>query len=273
MKSDESYFFRVYQKESLGDPDPVDYTPLEVSAFDGKEITLTLTTDDTGFIISGIEKGTKEIELKNQNNSSLSLVEQTTDITDGIITIPFSELPSLESGIFYVVSTEGTKSNNLKGSTPISIISTTPNYRSVDLTIKFSSLIDVDDIVFSGRDGDSTYESHSVSVASDNEALITISSLDSNTSYEDLTLEVVFNNEQIELSLNAFNTKSFAGLYFEWTGALNPPIWGSPKKANFSSSFHNIPYGTLSNFVPYWKTALYRYRRIGYVPDCADSAR
>lgn len=244
LNGNDSYFFRVYQKESFNDPDPVAYTPLEVTAFDGKEITLTLTTDNSGFIISGIKEGTKEIELKNQNNSSLSVVKQATGITDGTISIPFNELPSLESGLFYVVSTEGTKSNNLKDNTPISIISTIPNYRSVDLTIEFSSLIDVDDVGFSGRDVDSTYESYAVSVDSDNIALITISNLGSNTSYEDLTLEVVFNNEQIELSLNAFNTKSFAGLYFEWTGALNPPIWGSPKKANFSVYVDNAHEGS-----------------------------
>lgn len=238
LNENDSYFFRVYQKESLNDPDPVDYTPLEVSAFDGKEITLTLTTDISGFIISGIKEDTKEIELKNQNNSSLTVVKSATDITDGTITVPFSKLPSLESGLFYVVSTEGTKSNNLKGSTPISIISTTPNYRSVDLTIKFSSLIDVDDIVFSGRDGDSTYESHAVSVAPDNEALITISNLDSNTPYNNLILEAVFNNEQLGVSLNTFTTKSFAekaGKFYKWEGKLKatPMAGGGIEDSNF----------------------------------------
>ena len=52
LNENDSYFFRVYQKESLSEPDPVAYTPLEVTAFDGKEITLTLTTDNSGFIIS-----------------------------------------------------------------------------------------------------------------------------------------------------------------------------------------------------------------------------
>ena len=254
LNENDSYFFRVYQKESLSEPDPVAYTPLEVTAFDGKEITLTLTTDNSGFIISGIKEGTKEIELKNQNNSSLSVVEQATGITDGTITVPFSEIPSLESGLFYVVSTEGTKSNNLKGNTPISIISTTPNYRSVDLTIKFSPLIDVDDIVFSGRDGNSTYESHAVSVASDNIALITISNLDSKTQYDDLTLEAVFNNEQLVASLNAFKTKSFGGMYFEWSGDLEPgPMASSPKNdTNFRIYVEESPSGSIYPYYVYF---------------------
>ena len=232
LKSDEIYFVNVYQKETLGAPDPETYAAVEVPVFE-HEVKLSLSTNENGFVVSGIENGTQEIQLKNRDNESLSVVKNVEDINNGSVEISFSEVPSLESGLFYVYSTNGSVvSNNIKTTTPVSILSTTPNYRSVDFEIKFSSLIDVSSIDFSANDSTTAYSVDVVSVDSDNKTIISIKDLKSNTPYaaNRITLGVT----DVDVSVPEFTTKSFAGKFFKWDGILLPgSMGGSEKNTNF----------------------------------------
>ena len=250
LNSDEIYFVNVYQKESLAIEDPKTPASVEVPAFEHK-VELSLSINETGFVVSEIASGTKEITLKNRDNESLSVVKNVEDINNGSVEILFREVPSLESGLFYVYSTNGSVvSNNIKTTTPVSILSTTPNYRSVDFEIKFSSLIDVSSIKFSATDSTTAYSVDVVSVDSDNKTIISIIDLNSNTKYEAnrITLGVT----DVDVSVPEFTTKSFAGITFEWNGTLIPgglDVYGGPKKTNFVISVENSVEG--SNF-PYY---------------------
>ena len=240
LKSDEIYFVNVYQKESLAIEDPKTPASVEVPAFEHK-VELSLSINENGFVVSGIENGTQEIQLKNRDNESLSVVKNVEDINNGSVEISFSEVPSLESGLFYVYSTNGSVvSNNIKTTTPVSILSTTPNYRSVDFEIKFSSLIDVSSIDFSANDSTTAYSVDVVSVDSDNKTIISITDLDSNTTYD--TDQIILAIDGIDIAISEFTTKSFAGdngAYYKWEGDLT-----STNNTNFIIYVENKPEGS-----------------------------
>ena len=229
----EKCLINVYQRESLEVPVEESYATIEVYEF-SNTVGLDLTVDDSGFHVSGITSNTTEIALKNRDNTSLNIVVKDIDAGNGgTIDIPFEDVPSLESGLFYVYSPNGgVVSNNVKTRTSVSIFSTTPNYRSVDLEINFSSLVDVSSIKFSATDSTTAYSVDVVSVDSDNKTLISITDLDSNTKYEAnrITLGVT----DVDVSVPEFTTKSFAGKFFKWDGILLPgSMGGSEKNTNF----------------------------------------
>ena len=242
----EKCLINVYQRESLEAPVEEAYATIEVYEF-SNTVGLDLTVDDSGFHVSGITSNTTEIALKNRDNTSLNIVVKDIDAGNGgTIDIPFEDVPSLESGLFYVYSPNGgVVSNNVKTRTSVSIFSTTPNYRSVDLEINFSSLIDVSSIKFSASDSIGTYNVDVVSVDSDNKTIISITDLDSNTKYEAnrITLGVT----DVDVSVPEFTTKSFAGNFFKWKGRMEAPdtsgIFGgaSSKDSNFIVYVDNSP--------------------------------
>ena len=250
----EKCLINVYQRESLEVPVEESYATIEVYEF-SNTVGLDLTVDDSGFHVSGITSNTTEIALKNRDNTSLNIVVKDIDAGNGgTIDIPFEDVPSLESGLFYVYSPNGgVVSNNVKTRTSVSIFSTTPNYRSVDLEINFSSLIDVSSIIFSASDFIGTYNVDVVSVDSDNKTIISITDLDSNTKYEAnrITLGVT----DVDVSVPEFTTKSFAGITFEWNGTLIPgglDVYGGPKKTNFVISVENSVEGSNSPYYVYF---------------------
>lgn len=240
LNPDEIYFVNVYQKETLGAPDPEIYAAIEVPVFE-HEVKLSLSTNENGFVVSGIENGTQEIQLKNRDNESLSVVKNVETISNGSVEIQFSDVPSLESGLFYVYSTNGSVvSNNVKTTTPVSILSTTPNYRSVDLKINFSSRVDVSSIKFSANDSTTTYSADVVSVDPDNKTTISITDLDSNTTYN--TDQIILAIDGIDIAISEFTTKSFAGnngAYYKWEGDLT-----STNNTNFIIYVDNKPEGS-----------------------------
>ena len=250
LNPDKIYFVNVYQKESLEAETPETYAAIEVPVFE-HEVKLSLSTNEKGFVVSGIENGTQEIQLKNRDNESLSVVKKDEDISNGSVEIPFSEVPSLESGLFYVYSTNGSVvSNNVKTTAPVSIRSTTPNYRSVDFEIKFSSLIDVSSINFSATDSTTAYSVDVVSVDSDNKTIISITDLDSNTTYntEQITLAI----DGIDIAISEFTTKSFAGKFFKWKGTLDKGgFFGTKHTTNFVLFVDNAPSGSAFPYYVY----------------------
>ena len=263
LNSDEIYFVNVYQKDSLATEDPATYAAIEVPVFE-HEVTLSLSTSETGFVISGIETGTQEIELKNTNNESLSVVKNVENINNGSVEISFSEVPSLESGLFYVYSTNGSVvSNNVKTTAPVSILSTTPNYRSVDLEIDFSSTVDVSSIDFSANDSTTTYSVNVVSVDPDNKTIISITDLKSKTPYEanKITLGVI----DADVAVPEFTTKSFADKYYEWKGKFE----GSNQDTNFVIYVKNVPEGSEYPYYVYFSTNddVFKYEEVGGYKD------
>ena len=250
----EKCLINVYQRESLEVPVEEAYATIEVYEF-SNTVGLDLTVDDSGFHVSGITSNTTEIALKNRDNTSLNIVVKDIDAGNGgTIDIPFGDVPSLESGLFYVYSPNGgVVSNNVKTRTSVSIFSTKPNYRSVDLEINFSSLIDVSSIIFSASDSIGTYNVDVVSVDSENKTIISITDLDSNTKYEAnrITLGVT----DVDVSVPEFTTRSFAGITFEWNGTLIPgglDVYGGPKKTNFVISVENSVEGSNSPYYVYF---------------------
>lgn len=242
----EKCLINVYQRESLEVPVEEAYATIEVYEF-SNTVGLDLTVDDSGFHVSGITSNTTEIALKNRDNTSLNIVVKDIDAGNGgTIDIPFEDVPSLESGLFYVYSPNGgVVSNNVKTRTSVSIFSTTSNYRSVDLEINFSSLIDVSSIIFSASDSIGTYNVDVVSVDSENKTIISITDLDSNTKYEAnrITLGVT----DVDVSVPEFTTKSFAGNFFKWKGRMEAPDMSgflggaSSKDSNFIVYVDNSP--------------------------------
>ena len=234
----EKCLINVYQRESLDVPAEEAYASIEVYEF-SNTVGLDLTVDDAGFHVSGIASDTTEVALKNRDNTSLNIVLKGIDAGNGgIIDIPFKDVPSLESGLFYVYSTNGSVvSNNVKTTAPVSILSTTPNYRSVDLEINFSSLVDVSNIDFSANDSIGTYNVDVVSVDSDNKTKVSVTELDSNTTYNTDQIALVIND--VDIAISEFTTKSFAGKFFKWEGTFSN---GTDKSAqNFIIYVDNAP--------------------------------
>ena len=247
----EKCLINVYQRESLEAPVEEAYATIEVYEF-SNTVGLDLTVDDSGFHVSGITSNTTEIALKNRDNTSLNIVVKDIDAGNGgTIDIPFEDVPSLESGLFYVYSPNGgVVSNNVKTRTSVSIFSTTPNYRSVDLEINFSSLIDVSSIKFSATDSTTAYSVDVVSVDSDNKTIISITDLDSNTTYD--TDQITLAIDGIDIAISEFATKSFAGKFFEWKGTLDKGgFFGTKHNTNFVLFVDNAPSGSAFPYYVY----------------------
>ena len=136
----------------------------------------------------------------------------TVDVSDDSASIAASELKSLESGYFYFKSSDGVYSNVIKYTTPATVKSVTPNWRSAELEIVFAE--DFSDegytITVSGAGRNST--------AKVTETGLKIDGLDSNTSYDDVTISFRKSDSLGSTSSStAIKTQSFAGTY-QWEG-------------------------------------------------------
>lgn len=136
----------------------------------------------------------------------------TVDVSDDSASIAASELKSLESGYFYFKSSDGVYSNVIKYTTPATVKSVTPNWRSAELEIDFADDFNAANytITVSGAGRNST--------ATVTGSRLKIDGLDSNTSYEDVT--IAFRNKnslESTSSSTAIATQSFAGTY-QWEG-------------------------------------------------------
>lgn len=221
LEEDQSYIFDVYQKKVGGENEyPTVYSSVEVGAFTS-EVKLVLTEDkNTGFVVEIAEDltGISTVTLVNDTtNTELATV----DVTENSATFTYDQIPSLESGLFYAKTTSAGEeyvSNYVDTITPITVLEMTPNYRSVDLKVKFSDQITdpATDITFSTPGlASGTFE---YIEQEDGTYLLVINGLSSNTSYPNLSLRATINNNRITALLDHFMTKSFAGNFFEWEG-------------------------------------------------------
>ena len=257
LESGQSYIFDVYQKKA-GDENeyPTVCTSVEVGQFTS-EVKLVLTEDkNTGFVV--------EIAEDLTGISTVTLVNDTTDtdlatvdVTGNSATFAYDQIPSLESGLFYVKTTAAGEeyiSNYVDTITPITVLEMTPNYRSVDLKVKFSEQI-TDPATAITLSTPGTSSSISFTKEDNDSYLLMINGLRSNMSYPNLNLRATVNNNRIRITLNSFRTKSFAGITFGWKGTLIPGIldeYGGPKETNFVISVENSVEGSTFPYYVYF---------------------
>ena len=254
LEKNKSYIFDVYQKKAGEENEyPTVYTSVEVGPFTN-EVKLVLSEEENkGFIVE-IAEGLTGISTVTLVNDTTDIELATVDVTGNSATFAYDKIPSLESGLFYAKTKSAGEeyiSNYIDTITPITVLEMTPNYRSVDLKVKFSDQIadPATDITLSTP---GTPSSTTFTKEDDNSYLLMINDLSSNTSYSNLNLRATVNNNRIAITLDSFRTKSFAGITFEWNGTLIPGMldeYGGPKKTNFVISVENSVEG--SNF-PYY---------------------
>ena len=150
----------------------------------------------------------KKTEYKQEGEGTLL---DTVPVSDGSASIAASELKSLESGYFYF-KTGDVYSNVIKYTTPATVKKVNPNWRSAELEIDFADDFNAANytITVSGAGRNST--------ATVTGSRLKIYGLDSNTSYEDVT--IAFRNKnslESTSSSTAIATQSFAGTY-QWEG-------------------------------------------------------
>ena len=231
LDRNQSYIFDVYQKKA-GEEDayPTVYTSVEVGPFTN-EVKLVLTEEEnTGFVVE-IAEDLTGISTVTLVNDTTDTELATVDVTGNSATFAYEQIPSLESGLFYAKTTSAEEeyiSNYVDTITPITVLEMTPNYRSVDLKVKFSDQIadPATDITLSTPGlASSTFE---YIEQEDGTYLLVINGLNSKTNYPNLSLRATLDTDRITVMLDHFGTKTFAGNYYKWEGNLD-----TVKETNF----------------------------------------
>ena len=213
-------------------------TTLKVGTYQ-YNMVMNLSVTDEGFVITGIPDGVADITLKKRDDSAFEISHS---VSDSSVTISYSEMKSLEAGDFYVIGNDDSEtyySNIIQTVTPLVIIEKRENYRSVDLYVDLADeTLTTDNIYITGVQN----VSRSL-VYGEEYDVITVSNLSSNHEHS-FTIRVSTDDYTLNKEVTDIKTKSFAGLYFEWTGTLKPPLFGSTKKANFSVYVDNAHEGS-----------------------------
>ena len=212
------YSFNVYQLVGSSTEKPEAYTTINADVF-GPEVKMQLSKTANGFEVSSIPSSISSINLVKENSS----ISVTQSVNGETAVIRFDEFPSLEYGIFYVIADDETcVSNNLRTATPLTPIENgrIVNYKSVDYTVRLSSEVKLEDVALTLP---STMGLQiSKKNGADNTAVITISNLDSNTEYNDLSIRATVGDRFAVITpLDTFKTNSFAGKYYEWSGRFS----------------------------------------------------
>ena len=224
LESDQSYIFDVYQKKAGEENEyPTIYSSVEVGPFTN-EVKLVLSEEEnTGFVVE-IAEDLTEISTVKLVNATTGIELATVDVTGNSATFAYDQIPSLEAGLFYAKTTSAGEeyiSNYVDTITPITVLEITPNYRSVDLKVKFSDQITdpATDITLSTPGlASSTFE---YIEQEDGTYLLGVNGLNSKTSYPNLNLRATVDTNRITIVLDRFSTKSFAGKFFEWKGTFS----------------------------------------------------
>ena len=223
LEKDKSYIFDVYQKKAGEENEyPTIFSSVEVGPFTN-EVKLVLSEEEnTGFVVE-IAEDLTGISTVTLVNDTTDIELATVDVTGNSATFAYDQIPSLEAGLFYAKTTSAGEeyiSNYVDTITPITVLEITPNYRSVDLKVKFSDQITdpATDIKFSTPSTPSTFE---YIKQGDGTYLLVINGLSSNTRYPNLNLRATVGANPITIVLDRFTTKSFAGKFFEWKGTFS----------------------------------------------------
>ena len=222
LEKDKSYIFDVYQKKAEEENEyPTIFSSVEVGPFTN-EVKLVLSEEEnTGFVVE-IAEDLTGISTVTLVNDTTDIELATVDVTGNYVTFAYDQIPSLEAGLFYaktISAGEEYISNYVDTITPITVLEITPNYRSVDLKVKFSDQITdpATDITLSTPSTPSTFE---YIEQGDGTYLLVINGLSSNTRYPNLNLRATKEADRITVVLDSFNTKSFGNKYFKWEGDL-----------------------------------------------------
>ena len=237
LDPDIKYSFNVYQIVGSSADLPEAYTTINANTF-GPEVSMKLSKTGNGFEVTSIPSSVSSIKLI-KDNSSIAFSQA---VNGDTAVINFEEFPSLEYGIFYVIADNETcVSNNLRTATPLTPIENgrIVNYKSVDYIVRLSSEVELEDVTLTLPD--TTGLQISKKAGDDNTAVITISNLDSNTEYNDLSVRAAVGEDfEVTTQLNSFKTQSFAGKFFEWRGTFG----SDSEKQNFIVYVDDAPEGS-----------------------------
>lgn len=187
-------------------------TTVTIPIFGGSKTDIDFHITDDVLTASGITGDSVELYKKTEyTQEGEGTLLKTVSVSDGNASVAASELKSLESGYFYFKSGE-VYSNVIKYTTPATVKDVTPNWRSAELEIDFANDFSENDytITVSGAGRNST--------ATVTDTGLKIDGLDSNTSYDDVTISFRKSDSLGSTSSStAIKTKSFAGTY-QWEG-------------------------------------------------------
>lgn len=219
-------------------------TTVTIPIFGGTKTDIDFHIVDDVLTASGITGDSVELYKKTEYTQEGEGTPLTpVPVSDGSASIAASELKSLESGYFYF-KTGDVYSNVIKYTTPATVKSVTPNWRSAELEIDFADDFTAGDytITVSGAGRNSA--------ANVTEKGLKIDGLDSNTSYDDVTISFRKSDSLGRTSSStAIKTQSFAGTY-QWEGMFA----GSNQLSNFKIVVKDAPEDSEMPYYVYFDT-------------------
>ena len=211
------------------------YLVLSVGPYNGIDSQMSLEIENNIFVVSGIPSGVDTVELRKQvDDASGYKTLLTASTSNGSASFKASDLASLESGDFYVSTGSGVISNTIRFTAPVKVVSTSANWKSVNINIDFADDFDPDENELSivGQSG--------MSASYSNNGIL-VTGLKSNTVYPSISVRVD-NNPHLDFEVENIATKSFVGTY-SWAGTVTATIGGS-KETSFIIDVDNSESGS-----------------------------
>ena len=211
IESDMTYTLEISQWSFVNNAYSTNTKQLGVEAFEN-DVRLNMVKNDDSFVVSVPSELSGTVHLMKGDSQ---LAEET--VSDGEVVFNFSDLKSLESGLFYA-KLNNYVSNNVEAIIPLNIVKTTVNYKSVD---DLADDIEKEQLKLAviGAPGSTISDPTEIN----GETMITISELDSKSEYS-ISIRATYNDEySILTNLDSFETKNFGGMYFKWNGLLKAP--------------------------------------------------
>ena len=226
LSPDHEYTLTVAHKAAGDSNYGSNTTALDVDKYE-YSVVISLEVTDTAFIASEIPEGINSVSLRKISDNEEKYIDviNPNNVNNGAAVFNFSDMKSLESGIFYVYAEDTSGkyiSNTVSATTPIIVKGRTENYRSVDLYIDFADDVKEDEsVTFSVIGLNGVTASIQDFKSNDGHDVLTISGIDSNTPYDTITFTA---NKAgafaVSSAVENVTTKSFAGKFFEWKGDL-----------------------------------------------------
>ena len=212
------------------------YATLEVGQYDSSLVAdMRLTATDDGFKITEIPGNVSTIDLRKSITGDSTEYETlvTVAVSGGESFVPFSNLQSLETGSFYAATGDGVISNIMIYTVPVTELSRTENWKSAEIGVNFDDPDYVQSLSVIGQANVTAY-------VSDSKDSIVIEGLDSNSTYNRITVRVN-GDSNLDFYIEDVNTRSFAEVgVFKWEGTFV----ASDEKRNFVILVENAPEGS-----------------------------
>lgn len=212
----QSYTFYLFWALSDEDFNSEMYATLEVGQYDSSLVAdMRLTATDDGFKITEIPGNVSAIDLRKSITGDSTEYETlvTVAVSGDEAFVPFSNLQSLETGSFYAATGDGVISNIMIYTVPVTELSRTENWKSVEIGVNFDDPDYVQSLSVIGQANVTAY-------ISDSKDSIVIEGLDSNSTYNRITVRVN-GDSNLDFYIEDVNTRSFAEVgTFSWEGAF-----------------------------------------------------